>query len=164
MHELWYHSWAPCYLSIIIVQLFKEVERRAFFTALIWIEALWNIISIIIGPELIWAWKSTMALAVAGGDKLCGTHIAYLVVKGLCFGIAGEYFISWNIKQKKTKKKHTGHFFLKTSRRKTICCINLPHHSASIEPFLHSSFSREDPGDGNAKPRSILSPETLISY
>lgn len=52
----------------------------------------------------------------------------------------------------------------KESKGKTICCINLPLHSASIESFLHSSFSGEDPGDGNAKPHSILPPETLISY
>lgn len=32
------------------------------------------------------------------------------------------------------------------------------------QPFLHSSFSREDPGDGNAKPDPILPAETLISY
>lgn len=50
------------------------------------------------------------------------------------------------------------------SEGKTICYINLPLHSASTESFLHSSFSREDPGDGNAKPHSILPPETLISY
>lgn len=52
----------------------------------------------------------------------------------------------------------------KESKGKTICCINLPLHSASIESFLHSSFSRKDPGDSNAKPYSILPPETLISY
>ena len=52
----------------------------------------------------------------------------------------------------------------KESKGKTICCINLPLHGASIESFLHSSFTREDPGDGNAEPHSILPPETLISY
>lgn len=82
-----------------------------------------------------------------------------------------ERIVLWNCREntlsvgkKKTQTGLFSFFFLKKSRRKTICCINLPHHSASTEPFLHSSFSSEDPGDGNAKPRSILPPETLISY
>ncbi len=63
-----------------------------------------------------------------------------------------------------SERKRTDKETWKESKGKTICCINLPLHSASIESFLHSSFSGEDPGDGNAKPHSILPPETLISY